>query len=211
MTSKLVSELTYLYGSADQRYWYDTRPTLKKTVTDRAKQQKADDILLEIEKTLRAACKNKELFDSVHIAPPNSGDVPDQPSIRLVLFAPSLIHKRDRDDSPAMDKAREYLEYRGSTPCIHRNMILFLAPDEGVVSQLKKDMGMLMAWRSIDHDADTLNLDNEQKKETKEAIKQFEKIVADRVREAYQHLLVPAQYGTSPVIWEKLVVQGGGG
>ena len=206
--SKLASELTYLYSSADQRYWYDTRPTLKKTVAERAKLQNADDILLEIEKALKAVCKNKESFDSVHVAPKSSGDVPDQPSIRLVLFAPSLIHKRDKDDSPAMGAARDYLEYHRSAPRMYRNMILFLAADENIVTQLKQDMRMLMSWRSIDREAEALNLDNGQKKETKEAIQQLEKIVVDRVQEAYQHLLVPTQHGTSPVVWEKLIVEG---
>ena len=206
--SKLASELTYLYSSADQRYWYDTRPTLKKTVAERAKLQNADDILFEIEKTLKVVCKNKEPFDSVHIVPGSSSDVPDQPSIRLVLLAPSLAHKRDKEDTPAMKAAQEYLEYRGITPRVYRNMILFLAPDESAISQLKMDMRMLMSWRAVDKETDSLNLDNAQKKETKEAIQQFEKIVTDRVQEAYQHLLVPTQHGTASVVWEKLVVQG---
>jgi len=206
--SKLASELTYLYSSADRRYWYDTRPTLKKTVAELAKLQKSDDILFEIEKALKAVCNKKEPFDSVHIAPSSSGDVPDQPSIRLVLLAPSLVHGRDKDDSPAMGAAREYLEYRGSAPRMYRNMILFLAPDESAVFQLKQDMRMLMSWRAVDKDADSLNLDNSQKKEVAETIRQFEKVVSDRVQEAYQHLLVPTQHGTSPIAWEKLIVQG---
>lgn len=206
--SKLASELTFLYSSADQRYWYDTRPTLKKTVAERAKLQNADDILFEIEKTLKVVCKNKELFEAVHIAPQSSGDVPDQPSIRLVLLSPSIVHKHDKDNSSAMDTVREYLECRGNTPRMYRNMILFLAPDESVILRLKQDMRMLMSWRAVDKEADALNLDNGQKKEVKEAIQQFEKIVADRVQEAYQHLLVPSQHRTSPIVWEKLIVQG---
>lgn len=208
--SKLASELTYLYGSADMRYWYDTRPTLKKTVAERARLQNADDILFEIEKTLKAVCKSKgkEPFDALHIAPGGSGDVPDQPSIRLVLLAPSLTHKRDKDESTAMGAAREYLESRGGAPRMYRNMILFLAPDDGTISQLKQDMRMLMAWRSVERESEALNLDNAQKKEAKEAIRQLEKTVTDRIQEAWQHLLVPTQHGTSPVVWERLVVQG---
>ncbi|MCL1790896.1 MAG: Swt1 family HEPN domain-containing protein [Peptococcaceae bacterium] len=206
--TKLATELTYLYGSADQRYWFDTRPTLKKTATERARLQNADDVLYEIEKFLKSSCKKKEPFDSVHIAPSDSTDVPDQPSIRLVLLSPSLTHKRDKEKTPALDAAREYLEYRGSTPRMYRNMILFLATDEGTLSQLKQDMRALMAWCSIDRDADFLNLDNGQKKETKEAIRQLETIVTDRVQETWQHLLVPIQHGTQPVVWDTYIVQG---
>jgi hypothetical protein len=207
--SKLTSDLTYMYSSADHRYWYDTRPTLKKTVAERAKLQNADDILFNIKKAIENVCKKDNgPFESVHIAPSSSGDVQDKPSIRLVLFLPSLTHKRDSEDSPAMEAAREYLEWRGDTPRAYKNMVVFLAPDDTIIAHLKQDMRMLMAWRLIDREADALNLDSGQKKETKDSIQQYEKNVSDRVQEAYQHLLVPTQHGTSPVVWEKLVVQG---
>ncbi len=206
--AKLASELTYLYSSADHRYWYDTRPTLKKTVAERAKLLNADDVLFEIEKLLKSVCKDKEPFDAVNVAPASSGDVPDQQTIRLVLLSPNQTHKRDKDNSDALTTAQEYLEYRGGTPRMYRNMILFLAPDENVMFQLKQDMRLQMAWRSIERDTESLNLDNAQKKETADAIKHYSEVTIDRVQEAYQHLLVPTQNGTSPVMWEKLVVQG---
>jgi predicted AAA+ superfamily ATPase len=206
--AKLAGELTFLYGSADHRYWYDTRPTLKKTVAERAKLQNADDILFEIEKALKFVCKSKEPFDAVHVAPSSSGDIPDQQSIRLVLFSPEKTHKRDMENSEAMASAREYLEYRGASPRMYRNMVIFLASDESTITQLKQDMRMLMAWRSIERDTESLNLDNAQKKETAEAIKHYAEVTSDRVQEAYQHLLIPTQNGTSLVAWEKMVVQG---
>jgi predicted AAA+ superfamily ATPase len=206
--SKLASELTFMYSSVDHRYWYDTRPTLKKTVAERAKLQNADNILFEIEKTLKSVCKNKETFDAVHVAPGGSGDIPDQQSIRLVLLSPSQTHKRDDDDSTAMRAAREYLENRGSSPRMYRNMILFLAPDKSAIAQLKQDMRLLLAWRSIEHDAENLNLDNAQKHETADSIKHYVEIVSDRVQDAYQHLLIPTQNGTAPVSWEKVSAQG---
>jgi hypothetical protein len=181
---------------------------LKKTVAERAKLQSADEIMHEIENTLKAICKNKEPFDAVHVAPSSSGDVPDQPSVRLVLLAPTWPHKHDKDDSAAMGAACEYLEHRGAAPRMYRNMILFLAPDESIITQLKQDVRMLKAWRSVEKDAESLNLDNAQKNEVKEAIKTNEKTVTDRLQESYQHLLIPAQHGTSPVVWEKLIVQG---
>lgn len=40
----LQNSLTYLYSNpSGDRFWYDTRPTLRKTVEDRATQQKSED------------------------------------------------------------------------------------------------------------------------------------------------------------------------
>ena len=50
----LKGSLSYLYtSSSGDHYWYDTRPTLRKTVEDRAKQFKDDDVYLETENMLR--------------------------------------------------------------------------------------------------------------------------------------------------------------
>ena len=43
----LQDRLTHLY-SANQRYWYDTRPTLRKTVQDRALQFRREDMEYEL-------------------------------------------------------------------------------------------------------------------------------------------------------------------
>lgn len=206
--SRLANELTYLYSSADYRYWYDTRPTLRKTVADRARMQSSDDIMFELEKTLKATCRNKEPFDAVHIAPGSSGDIQDQQSVRLVLLSPALTYKRDDEKCGALATVNEYLEMRGSAPRMYRNMITFLAPDNNAIEQLKQDMRTLLAWRSIDRDAESLNLDNAQKKETKDAIKRYEEVVRDRIQDAYSWLLMPSQQGTAPVTWSAIRVAG---
>ena len=55
--STLETSLSYLYTNPSRsRYWYDTRPTLRKTVTDRASQIADADVVHEIETRLRK-CK----------------------------------------------------------------------------------------------------------------------------------------------------------
>ena len=55
--STLETSLSYLYTNPSRsRYWYDTRPTLRKTVTDRASQIADADVVREIETRLRK-CK----------------------------------------------------------------------------------------------------------------------------------------------------------
>lgn len=206
--SRLVNELTYLYSSADYRYWYDTRPTLKKTVADRARMQSPYDTISSLEKVLKGICRNKEPFDGLHIAPPNSGDIPDQQAVHLVLLSAEQTYKRGEENCQALAAVREYFESRGSAPRMNRNMIVFLAPDFNITEQLMQDMRLLLAWRSIEHDVDSLNLDIAQEKEVHEAIRHYEETISDRLQEAYCWLLVPTQDGANPVKWSILKASG---
>lgn len=72
--STLTSALAYLYTNpSGDRFWYDTRPTLRKTVEDRATQVSASDVEYEIETRLR----KEQPFAGIHICPSSSLDVPD--------------------------------------------------------------------------------------------------------------------------------------
>ncbi|MDR2446206.1 MAG: DUF499 domain-containing protein [Treponema sp.] len=204
--NNLTDKLTYLYSGIDKHYWYDTRPTLKKTVADRAALQSDDEIFFELEKVIKGICKNKEPFEGVHVALSSSGDMPDNQAMRLVLLAPGQTYKQDEVNSLAVTIARDYFENRGNSPRIYRNMLCFLAADSNIMAQLKQDMRILMAWRSINRDTDTLMLDNIQQRETKDAIQRYESVINDRIQDAYQWLIVPAQSGDSkngiaPVGW----------
>ena len=52
--SQLSDRLTYLYRQ-DRRYWYDTRPNLRRTVEERAQQYQDDEVEREIERRVRDA------------------------------------------------------------------------------------------------------------------------------------------------------------
>jgi predicted AAA+ superfamily ATPase len=206
--SSLADKLTYLYRSADNRYWFDTRPTLKKTVSDRAGLQTPDEIIYNLENELKQVCpNNKAAFEYVHVAPSNSGDIPDNTSVRLVLLNPTQVYKNDKD-CPALIAAKDYYENRSASSRICRNMIIFLAPDHAVVDQLKQDMCMLMAWRSIEKDTANLNLDNAQQREVKDSIKHVETAVQDRLQEAYSWLIIPVQDSTNPITWSVSRISG---
>jgi hypothetical protein len=199
--ASLSDKLTYLYRSADNRYWFDTRPTLKKTVADRARIQTLDEIVFALESELKNVCRSKEPFEAVHLAPSHSGDIPDSPSIRLVLLTPAEVYKHDDKNCFALTVAKDYYENRGNSPRIYRNRIAFLAPDGATMDQLKQDMRLLMAWRSIEKDIVNLNLDNAQQREVKDAIEHSERTIRDRIQDAYSWLLIPIQDGTGPVTW----------
>lgn len=190
--STLETSLSYLYTNPSRsRYWYDTRPTLRKTVTDRASQIADANVVREIETRLRK-CRKESPFAGLHICPASSLDVPDEQAARLVLLRPTETHTVHKADSAAMTAAVDVLNNRGSnTPRIYRNMLLFVAADAGLMNDLQQDVRLYLAWQSIQNDRESLNLDAAQNRETESSLRAAHDTVDAHLREAYCWLLIP--------------------
>jgi predicted AAA+ superfamily ATPase len=203
----LADNLTYLYRS-ESRHWFDTRPTLRKTVMDRAQHQTEEAIIDAIESELMNVAKVSNTTCLAHIAVKSSSDIPDDQSFHLVLFRACETHKTNDANSTAMSIAKEYFEKRGASPRIHRNMIAFLAPDKEQMNNLYQEVKMLLAWKSIKKDVDILNLDNAQRKETETAIQEKEQSTKGFIQDVWCHLIVPTQEGTNDLTLKEIKVAG---
>ena len=203
----LADKLTYLYRS-ENRHWFDTRPTLRKTVMDRAEHQTEEAIIDAIESELLNVAKVPNTTCLSHIAVKASSDIPDDQNFHLVLLRACDTHKTNDTNSKAMSVAKEYFEKRGSSPRIHRNMIAFLAADSDQITNLHQEVKMLLAWNSIKKDADTLNLDTAQRKETDIAIQEKDQLIKKFIQEAWCHLIVPTQEGTNEIMLKEIKVTG---
>ena len=188
----LRGTLSYLYADpAGNRYWYDTRPTLRKTAQDRSSQMSSSDVEYEIEKRLRELRKETP-FAGLHVCPASSNDVSDEQAVRLVVLRPADTYKSGKQDCPAYVKAEEILNARGSSPRTYKNMLAFVAPDQALLPDLKKAVSDLLAWESIKTDSTRLNLDAAQNAETASNISRCNDTVNSRLREVYSWLLVPS-------------------
>ena len=188
----LQNNLAYLYSNpSSNRFWYDTRPTLRKTVEDRASQIAAVDVEYEIEKRLKARCKKESPLSGVHVCPASSLDVPDEQSVRLVILRPSESYSPQKVDCPAMKSVEDILGNRGTAPRTHKNMLVFLAPDKNSLQALEQETRRYLAWASIKNDSQDLNLDAAQNRETDVSLKRSGETVDYRLAEAWCWLLVP--------------------
>lgn len=188
----LRGSLSYLYSDpAGNRYWYDTRPTLRKTAQDRSSQMSSFDVEYEIEKRLREL-RRAAPFAGLHVCPASSSDVSDEQVVRLVILRPADVYKARKMDCPALIKAAEILNTRGTSPRTYRNMLAFVAPDQSLLPDLRKAVSDLLAWESIKTDSTRLNLDAAQNAETASNITRCNETVNSRLREVYCWLLVPS-------------------
>lgn len=210
--SKLQNSLTYLYSnSANDRFWYDTRPTLRKIVSDRASQISVEEQNYEIERRLRST-RRSEPFAAVHSCPASSFDIPDDMNVRLVILKPTDRYHATVPDSPARVKVDEFIRSRGQGSRIYRNMLVFVAPDMESVPALEEETRQYLAWRSIDEDRRALNLDVQQVDEVEKSIRRSNQVVDARIQEAYCLLLTPYINVTeshNEILWESQRINGG--
>lgn len=207
----LQNSLSYLYAKND-RCWYDTRPTLRKTMEDRASQLSDDEVEHEIETRLKAIRKEPP-FAGVHICPGSSLDVPDEQAARLVILSPQDGYKTNYGGkTPAEKKCEDILASRGTSPRIYKNTLVFLAPDSDGILSLKQEVRRYLAWKSIDEDKESLNLDTSQKREIKDSVTKSTGTLESQLKEVYCWLLSPytdIESGSHETQWEKENIKGG--
>lgn len=211
--STLQNSLAYLYTNpSNDRFWYDTRPTLRKMVEDRATQVPQSDVEYELETRLKKI-RREAPFAGVHVCPSSSLDVPDEKSVRLVILRPSDGYRASSPDKTrAMAVIQDIFENRGTSPRNYRNMLAFIAPDQDRMSALEQEVKRYLAWKSVKEDSETLNLDATQNKETANSLVRTDNDVNVKLKETYCWLLVPyidRNIDIRKVIWNESRISGG--
>ena len=208
----LQGSLAYLYTNpSEDRFWYDTRPTLRKTVEDRASQIPAADVEFEMERRLRFLRKEFP-FAGIHICPGSSLDVTDDQAVRLVILRTEDGYKASNSQNRAIQGAEAILNNRGTSPRIYRNMLAFVAPDQELMSPLMQEVRRYLAWLSIKEDSEDLNLDAAQNRETDNNLRRSNETVELRIKETYCWLLVPyidRAVDMKTIVWDTIRISGG--
>lgn len=209
----LIDKLHYL-NNANNRYWFDTRPNLRREMEDRKKRFKdKEDVFPAIRKRVQESFASG-VFGGVHVFT-ESVDVPDDYQLRLVVLGPDYGYSKS-GPSQAIGKAAEILKSRGEQPRQKQNRLVFLAADSDSVSRLKDQVRSLLAWESIvnDYKENRITLDNLMAKNASASFDQARDGLKRMIRETYKWLLAPMQIvlpgkGLSDVQWEHFPVNTG--
>lgn len=185
------------------RYWISTKANLNRLAEDRANDylRRVEELDAEVVRRIRTEHKqvaSRGDFAGVHACPEGTGDVHDEPEARLVILAPSAAHRRRQEQSEARQTARKYLEQRGGSPRLNRNMLVFLAADGDRLSELRSATAYYLAWRSVFDEREALNLDAFQRRQAETKYKSYDDTVDIRIRETWVHALVPAHREPKP-------------
>ena len=210
----LHGSLSYLYNSQNgTRFWYDTKPTLRKTAEDRASQVSGAETIGEIEARLKRLHRENP-FSKLYSCPASSNDIPDEQTVRLVILRPedTYIRAKGKDGGRAMTAVSDYLNMRGIFPRVYRNMLAFVAPDQDKLPDLQAEVKRFIAWKTIITDKDDLNLDGGQLREAESSLRRSNHSVESQMKETYCWLLVPFidQYEDIKTIQWEISNLGGG-
>ena len=94
-------------------------------------------------------------------------------------------------------------------PRLNRNMLVFAAPDSARLEELRDAIRNYMAWKSIDREQDSLNLDTVQRSQVTARHREWDESATQRLGETYQWILVPTATAGDPSIpWEAVRVGG---
>lgn len=209
--NKLRQKAAYLY-SDQSRYWFHTQASVNREAHDRIDRIKSNEVHEEVVARLRELLKGSKRgeFDGSHVDTP-SADIPDDRELRLVVIGPENLHKHGKPDSPAIAKANEVLEYRGSAPRANRNRLVFLVLDAGRYGELETSVKQYLAWKSIVDDRHEKKIDLDDSNEA-QAIASANKSSMDvmvKLGEVVSYVVVP--YQSDPrgqMQWESIKISG---
>lgn len=212
---RLLDQLHYLFTNNERsRFWYDTRPNLRREMEDRMSRFKREEHLIpEVQKRLRQMLRQSGPFAGVHVFTRHD-DVPDDQELRLVVLSPASPHRGKHKLSLAIKAASEVNVNRGAQPRQHQNRLVYLAADEDAVEQVWLQAKRYLSWASIVDDTTVLNLDQQQIKEAGQNRSDADSRLNGALREAFKWVLAPAQEakpkgGLTEVFWEERAVPSG--
>lgn len=206
---RLRDRLHYLYSEQD-RFWFDTKPNLRREMESRKQNiNERDELIPEIRQRVERVFGRNHKFAGIHIFTP-SIDVPDEYGVRLIVLGTEAGYARG-DSNQSFTAAEEILRKRGEQPRQKQNRLIFLAPDYDVIGRLKEQTRILLAWESIVRDIEnqTLNQDLAHLNQAKRNAEGADKSLGQLVRETYKWLIAPVEEfvkGKPTLKWEVVSV-----
>lgn len=208
---RLRDRLHYLYAEQD-RYWLDTKPNLRREMESRKQNiSERDDLIPLLKDRVSRVFGRNHQFSGIHVFTP-SADVPDDYGTgpRLVVLPTNAGYSRT-DTNQAFSEAEKILRNRGDQPRQKQNRLIFLAPDFDVVSRLKEQARIYLAWRSIvaDIESGTLNQDLSHLNQSKRSRDGADQSLTQLIRETWKWLLAPVEEfvkGRPELKWEVVAI-----
>lgn len=202
---RLRDKLHYLFSDVD-RFWFDTRPNLRREMETRKSKVDGNLVMKTTKDIVTQLCGHGHFFSGTHVFTPHA-DIPDDigNGPRLVVMPADASKAYSKANTKlSFEAAKEILEHRGEQARIHRNRLVFLAPDLNIVSRALDQCRIYLSWYEICSDIENgrLNLDAFQMKQAKKEKDTAHLILKQELLECYRYVLTPRQDGPRDVTFD---------
>jgi len=200
---ELNEQATYLYEEAG-RYWFSTQPTLNRLADERARALPDHEVDEDISKILRDEAGNKSRFEKVYSVPDDPSTIDEAQALSLVILGPSAPHTgRGVQKSEATEAVTDALTRCRSSQRRYRNTLLFVAPDEALLTTARDVVRKAIAWASIAADTRLQGqITQSQSTDVRDKAKSNREAAGKAVRDAWNHILYPVPSDTAGVPFE---------
>ena len=212
--SDLRDRSQYLNAGID-RFWYDTRPNLRREMETRKARIPQLKLESELERVVRKVVGHDPIFAGEHVFS-RHGDIEDmiKSGPRLVVMPPQHDVAYSRaNEKRAFAAAQEILDKRGNQPRSKANRLIFLFPDFNAINRLLEEGKKHLAWLDIvlACEQGTLTLDNLQLKNARDSAAASERQLEAIARECYSCAAVPGSLDAKKIVFteERVNTQNG--
>ncbi len=146
----------YYFSVNQNKYKFSLQVNLNKYKADRMASIQSDQATDRVREEVRAVFSQGAGLDSVYF-PSRSNEVPDRPSLSLVVLAPEQSMADSTEITQFVDSVTK--EY-GTSARQFKSGIIWAAPDSH--AELNKEAIDLLAWEAIDSEKSTLRLTEDQ-------------------------------------------------
>jgi len=174
----------YFLSVEKNRYRFSFTPNLNKLLADRRatiqEPQLKECVRSEVQKIFGSGAGVERVY-----FPEKSGQIPDRAALTFVITAP----EQSLQDNGKLTQAIETMtkEYGGSARTF-KSALIWCVPETTVT--LREEARKLLAWEAIDDEADTLKLDEVQKRQLAENLKKAQRDLREAVWRTYKNLLL---------------------
>jgi hypothetical protein len=176
-----LAEASYFLSAEKNKYRFSIQPNLNKLLSDRRASIAGgaidERVRVEIQKVFGVGGGVERVF-----FPEKSNQVPDRPTITLVVFSPEHVASAKETSAILKTISAE----SGQSSRTFKSALLYCVVDDSTA--MKDEARKVLAWEDIEDDVEDLKLDETQRRQLIENRKRAERDLREAVWRSYKHV-----------------------
>lgn len=181
-----LSSTCYFLSTEKNRYRFSLSPNLNKLLADRRASVHSKRIEERVRKEVQDVFAKRMGIEVVYF-PGKSGEIPDRPTLTLVVTAP----EQPITEKPTRNLIETATRESGTSSRTFKSALIWAVPDS--IDLLRDEARKALAWEEIEDEQQELRLDEGQIRQLTESKKKAQRDLKEAVWRTYKHVLLLAK------------------